>query len=95
MSIPYTVSVQAVWRKDQKRVESKGNPLIGGKQVTKTSFHGEVLSMISTIQKDKQKGNLSEKMSQVVIKITKGDKSRSFGLIDINLAEYVHDEQIS
>jgi len=30
MSIPYTVSAQVILKKDQKRVESKRNPLIGG-----------------------------------------------------------------
>ena len=49
MEIPYTVSLQVIWKKDQKRVETKLNPLIGGKQVNVASFDGEKLSMISTI----------------------------------------------
>ena len=58
MSIPYTVSVCVVLKKDQKRTESKKNPLIGGKgpngsSVNKASFDGETLSMISTVSRDK------------------------------------------
>ena len=49
MVIPYTVSVMCTWKKDNKRVDSKNNPMIGGKGVERTSFHDEILSMISTI----------------------------------------------
>lgn len=78
MEVPYTVSVQCVWKKDQKRVETKNNPLIGGHNVNKTSFNGEKMSMISTIARGKD-GNFTDKTSHIVIKISKGDKSRSVG----------------
>lgn len=97
MSIPYTVSVQVLLKKDQKRVESKKNPLLGGKQasgesVTTTTFDGEKLSMISTIFKDKNKSGFTEKTASIVIKITKGDKARSVGMINLNLANYIDNE---
>ena len=86
MKVPYTVSVQLVWKKDQKRVESKRNPMIGGKagsdgdSVDVADFQGEVLSMISSLYRDKNATNkFSEKMSAVVIKIAKGEKTKSVG----------------
>ena len=43
-------------------------------------FHEEVMSMISSLYRDKNTTNqFSEKMSAVVIKIAKGDKSKSVG----------------
>ena len=94
MSIPYTVSVQVVLKKDQKRTESKKNPLIGGKgpngnPINKATFDGETLSIISTIFKDKASGKFSEKSASLVIKVAKGEKSRSVGMININLADYI------
>lgn len=47
--------------------------------------------MISTIFKDKNKG-FSEKTASIVIKITKGDKARSVGLINLNLSNYIENE---
>ena len=85
------MSVQCVWKKDQKRVESKSNPLIGGKNVTQTSFNGETLSLISTIQRGKD-GNFTEKTSHLVIKIVKSDKSRSVGQVTINLSNYTESQ---
>ena len=54
----------------------------------KTTFNGEKLSMISTIQRGKD-GNYTEKTSNVVIKIFKGDKARSVGMITLNLSHYI------
>ena len=57
MNIPYTVTAQIVVKKDQKRVESKSNPLIGGsnndERINITTFQGEKLSLISTIYREK------------------------------------------
>ena len=77
-----------VWKKDQKRVESKTNPIIGG-NVTQAVFSEETLSMLSTILRDK--ASYSEKASELVIKITKGDKSKSVGMIALNLSEFIDD----
>jgi hypothetical protein len=52
-----------VWKKDQKRIESKLNPILGKNGVTLTSFKGEKLSMISSLFKDKVKGTITEKYS--------------------------------
>lgn len=85
MSVPYTVSVQLVWKKDQKRVETKSNPVIGGKskdgsKVEIGDFQGEVISLISSLYRDKNATNkFTEKMSALVIKIAKGEKSKSVG----------------
>lgn len=94
MNIPYTVGLQVVWKKDQKRVESKNHPLIGGKEVTKASFNGEVLSMISTIARGKD-GNYVDKTSFVVLKIQKGEKSRSVGQITLNLSNFTESSPIT
>jgi hypothetical protein len=69
MSIPYEVTVQIVWKKDQKRLETKLNPSLGKDGCNKCTFLGEKMSMISTLYKDKQKGSFTEKTSQLVIKI--------------------------
>ena len=45
--------------------------------VNKANFKGEKISMISSIFRDANK--VSEKMSHIVVKITKGDKTRSVG----------------
>ena len=78
-------------------MESKLNPLLGGKgggeTIKKTSFEGEKLSMISTIFRDKSGGGFTEKTASIVIKITKGDKARSVGMITLNLANYIDNEQ--
>ena len=95
MSIPYAVSIQAVWKKDQKRVESKTNPKIGGKKpnsedlINIGNFNGEKLSLISSMFRDKGASNMSEKMSSVVIKISKSDKSKNVGMVTINLAKFL------
>ena len=52
MAIPYEVTVQVVWKKDQKRLESKVNPILG-KDSKSAQFEGEKLSMISSLYKDK------------------------------------------
>ena len=62
MIIPYTVSVQAVLKKDNKRITSKKSPMIGGKgpnglQVKSSSFEGEILSVTSTLVKDNSQNN--------------------------------------
>jgi hypothetical protein len=53
------------------------NPMIGGK-VDKTSFNKEKLSMLSTISRGRD-ANFDEKTSYLIIKVAKGDKSRSVG----------------
>ena len=58
MIIPYTVSVQVVLKKDNKRIASKKHPIVGGKdkdgqQVKSASFEGEILSVVSAIVVDK------------------------------------------
>lgn len=59
--------------------------MIGGKTkdgavVDVGDFQGEVLSMISSLYRDKNQTNkFTEKMSALVIKIAKGDKSKSVG----------------
>ena len=75
-------------------MESKSNPLLGGGE-SKTTFAGEKLSLISTLLRDKNNGGkLTEKTASIVIKIQKGDKSRSVGMINVNLADYI-DENMS
>lgn len=78
-------------------MESKKNPLIGGKNgdatINKTTFDGEKLSMISTVVRDKNNGGkFTEKTASIVIKIQKGDKSRSVGMINVNLADFIDEE---
>ena len=51
-----------VWKKDEKRIETKSNPKMGDK-VEQATFGGEKLSMLSTLIKDKKKGTFAEKMS--------------------------------
>ena len=68
--------------------------MIGGKgpngsSVNKATFDGETLSMISTVFRDKAGGKFSEKTASLVIKVAKGEKSRSVGMININLADYI------
>ena len=63
-----------------------GNPKDGA-VVNKANFNGEKMSMISSIFRDTNK--VSEKMSHIVVKIMKGDKTRSVGQISLNLANYV------
>ena len=60
--------------------------MIGGKaggagdSVDVADFEGEVLSMISSLYRDKNATNkFTEKMSAVVIKIAKGEKTKSVG----------------
>ena len=48
--------------------------------------------MISSVMKDKKDGKFSEKTSTLVVKIIKGDKSRSVGQVVINLANYLESE---
>lgn len=48
--------------------------------------------MISSLLKDKIKNNFNEKASQIVIKVIKDDKSRSCGLINLNLSDYINQE---
>ena len=85
MSVPYTVGVQLVWKKDQKRVETKSNPVIGGKNkdgqtVDIGDFQGETISLISSLYRDKAATNkFTEKMSSLVVKIAKGEKTKSVG----------------
>ena len=88
ITIPYEVTCQVVWKKDEKRIETKNNPKFGGK-VEQTTFGGEKLSMLSTLIKDKKKGTFAEKTSQLVIKITKGEKTRSIGQCVLNLSNYI------
>ena len=80
-----------VWKKDEKRLESKKNPKLGVGGANTASFDGEKLTMFSHIYKDKQKGTFTEKGSQLVIKIQKGEESRSVGMVNINLASYISD----
>lgn len=80
-------------------MESKSNPILGGKNgdapINQTTFGGEKLSLISTVLRDKNNGGkFTEKTASVVIKIQKGDKSRSVGMITVNLADYI-DEDMS
>ena len=63
--------------------------MIGGNEVTRASFSEETLSMLSTIVRDK--ASYSEKASELVFKIFKGEKSKSVGMIALNLAEYIDD----
>ena len=89
MDIPYAVSVQIIWKKDNKRQETKSSPKMGGKGdgANKTNFNGEKISMISTIFRDQNK--VSEKISDLVVKISKEDKTRSVGQVKLNLGKYV------
>ena len=64
---------------DQKRLESKSSPSLGANGSTACNFDGEIMSMISSVMKDKKDGKFTEKTSTLVIKIIKGDKSRSVG----------------
>lgn len=69
MEIPYSVTAQIILKKDQKRVESKSNPILGAGEST-AKFGGEKLSLISTILRDKNSGGkFSEKTASIVIKI--------------------------
>jgi len=64
LSVPYECSIQVVWKKDQKRLESKTKPTIGSGDVPgSASFADEKLSMISGLYKDPKKGTFSEKSS--------------------------------
>ena len=85
------VNLQLIWKKDQKRVESKSDPQIGGKGSNSNlaDFKGEVLSLISSVYKDKNAGNYIEKNSTVVIKIVKGDKTKSVGQVNLNLSKFI------
>ena len=67
-----------MWKKDEKRLETKTNPKLGS-SIAQATFGGEKLSMLSTLVKDKKKGTFMEKTSSLVIKITKGEKVRSVG----------------
>ena len=62
IKIPYEVTVQIIWKKDNKRLESKSNPILGKDGGTTCSFNNEKLSMISSLYKDK-KGAFMEKNS--------------------------------
>ena len=55
MKVPYEVTCMVVWKKDQKRLETKTNPSLGN-DVATADFKNERLSMISSIYKDKQTG---------------------------------------
>jgi hypothetical protein len=49
--------------------------------------------LISTVVRDKNNGGkFTEKTASIVIKIQKGDKSRSVGMINVNLADYIDEE---
>ncbi len=50
------------------------------------------MSMISSLLKDKIKNNFLEKASQIVIKVVRDEKSRSCGLINLNLSEYINQQ---
>ena len=98
MIIPYTVSVQAVLKKDNKRITSKKKPILGGKgpngeQVKSSSFEGEILSVLSVMvidnSQNSEKPSFLQKNASIILKITKGDKSRSVGIIHVNLADYI------
>ena len=51
MQVPYEVSVSVVWKKDNKRLETKGSPMLG-KEKLSADFGGEKMSMISSLFKD-------------------------------------------
>lgn len=48
------------------------------------------MSMIVNVYKDKTTQKLKAIPSQLVVKILKGDKSRSCGLVELDLAQFVH-----
>ncbi len=48
------------------------------------------MTMISSLLKDKMKNNFLEKASQIVIKVIREEKSRSCGLINLNLSDYIN-----
>ena len=48
--------------------------------------------MISSIQRSKT-GVFTDKSSNIVIKITKGDKSRSVGMVNLNLADFIDNDK--
>ena len=48
--------------------------------------------MISSLYKDKQTSKFQEKQSQLVFKIFKGEKSKSVGMINLNLSDYIADK---
>ena len=62
ITIPYEVTCQVVWKKDEKRIETKNLPKMGN-SIDTTTFGGEKLSMLSTLIKDKKKGTFAEKTS--------------------------------
>ena len=45
--------------------------------------------MISGLYKDPKKGTFSEKSSQLVVKVLRGEKARSCGMVSLNLARYI------
>ena len=67
-----------------------GGKLSDGKPILKADFNGEQLSMISTMYRDKgAAGKTSEKMSALIIKISKGEKTKSVGQINLDLSKYL------
>lgn len=66
-------------------------PVIGGSQSKNSaSFDNEMLSMISGLFKDTKKGIFMEKSSQLVIKVVRGEKSKSCGMVSLNLANFIN-----
>jgi len=58
--------------------------------INKSSFEGETLSMISTIFRDKANpSKFSEKTATLVLKISKGEKQKSVGMVTLNLSSYI------
>ena len=48
--------------------------------------------MISGILKDPKKGTFIEKSSQLVVKVLRGEKSKSCGMVSLNLANFINEE---
>lgn len=48
--------------------------------------------MISGLYKDPKKGTFTEKSSQLVVKVLRGDKSKSCGMVCLNLASYINEQ---
>ena len=93
LSVPYACKLQIVWKKDQKRLESKTTPTIGSSEAPNSaSFENEKLSMISGLYKDPKKGTFTEKSSQLVVKVLRGEKSKSCGMVCLNLASYINEQ---
>eukprot|EP00347_Sterkiella_histriomuscorum_P004482 403360298 len=87
MDLPYLVNLSVIFKKGPKRLETKQKPQIG-EQIKKVEFN-EALTMVSSINKNKQTGAFVEKNANLYIQFQKGEASKSVGRVKINLGEAV------